>query len=245
VTGSPKPSARQYHSLAYLEDRQQVILFGGDAAGQPRSDLWALDLAAETWEEVTVAGGPSARFSHAAVGIQAVGDLPAGMILYGGTPDGSAGSGLSDLWLLRFNSADEADLALTHTVFPDPSLVNRPVTFTLTIVNHGPTTATNVSLIDTLPQSVTLSIFDITETSLCLDTDSEISCRLSDPLPANAQVVATLVVTPLTTGFKTNQGSVTADEADPDLSNNSRSASVFIFAEEFRSVYLPLVHKGS
>ena len=48
-----------------------------------------------------------------------------------------------------------ADLALTKAASPDPVLAGNKLTYTLTITNSGPSAATGVTLIDTLPAGVT------------------------------------------------------------------------------------------
>ena len=44
-----------------------------------------------------------------------------------------------------------ADLAVTKSDSPDPVLVGQQLTYTVGIQNNGPSTATSVSLSDTLP----------------------------------------------------------------------------------------------
>ena len=48
-----------------------------------------------------------------------------------------------------------ADLAITKSASPSPLLAGRPATYTLSVVNHGPSDASSVVVTDTLPGSVT------------------------------------------------------------------------------------------
>ena len=48
-------------------------------------------------------------------------------------------------------SAPEIDLSITKTDDPDPVSVDDPFSYTISIVNDGPSTATGVSIVDTLP----------------------------------------------------------------------------------------------
>ncbi|MBI5528052.1 MAG: hypothetical protein HY897_17100 [Deltaproteobacteria bacterium] len=60
-----KPSARNYHALAYDSARGRVVLFGGDD-GSRRQDTWEWDGSAGMWIDRTPAGTkPSARANHA------------------------------------------------------------------------------------------------------------------------------------------------------------------------------------
>ena len=62
------PSARRDHSLTYDPDARRIYLFGGRARGVASNDLWALDIGAGVWTEVTVAGArPGERFGHNAL----------------------------------------------------------------------------------------------------------------------------------------------------------------------------------
>ena len=49
-----------------------------------------------------------------------------------------------------------ADLELTKSSTPDPFAPGEPIVYTITVHNHGPSDATNVTMIDTLPAGVTV-----------------------------------------------------------------------------------------
>jgi uncharacterized repeat protein (TIGR01451 family) len=53
-----------------------------------------------------------------------------------------------------------ADLEITKTDSPDPTLIGDNITYTLTVINHGPDNATGVSVNDTLPQYVLFESLD-------------------------------------------------------------------------------------
>lgn len=106
------PSARGRHVIAVDEDRGWMILHGGryrddDGGGHGGSsdytlydDVWALDLATDTWTQLSAGGGPEARVSHAAA-------VRGGkLFIHGGN---SSTSGLSyiahgDLWSFDLES---------------------------------------------------------------------------------------------------------------------------------------------
>lgn len=60
------PPARFDHALAFVADKQELVLFGGRASGETFGDTWIYDLKANEWREVKTQG-PSARFGMSAV----------------------------------------------------------------------------------------------------------------------------------------------------------------------------------
>lgn len=119
ISSEIRPVGRQHHSLVSMPNQNQVILFGGeDASRTARSDIWLLDLAAESWQPVEAAAGPESRYNHAAVWVSAAGDRPAGMLVYGGRLDRSRAT--ADLWLLSFEGPSTGTAAPT----PIPELIS-------------------------------------------------------------------------------------------------------------------------
>ena len=70
-----------------------------------------------------------------------------------------------------------ADLSLTKTDSPDPVLAGQLLTYTLTVTNAGPSSATGVSVTDTLPAGVT---FDSATPSqgTCSQSSGTVTCAL-------------------------------------------------------------------
>jgi len=86
------PPARRDHSLVIDSEGRMVFLFGGRAGSQQLDDLWAYDVAANTWTQLAPAGAfPPARFGHNAV-FDAAG---ARMLVFGGQ---AGGSFFNDIW---------------------------------------------------------------------------------------------------------------------------------------------------
>ncbi len=52
-------------------------------------------------------------------------------------------------------NANSADMAIVKTGSPNPVTEGTPLTYTLTVTNNGPASATNVTVTDTLPSVVT------------------------------------------------------------------------------------------
>ncbi|MBN1221138.1 MAG: DNRLRE domain-containing protein [Anaerolineae bacterium] len=113
----------------------------------------------------------------------------------------------------------QTDLSITKTDNPDPVVAGQPLTYTLTIVNNGPSNATGVTVSDTLPPGVTFS-----SAPGCSEAAGTVTCNIGN-LAASSSVQRTIVVmvglaaaSPLT-----NQATVTGNEADPNNANNSAS----------------------
>ncbi|MBY0493028.1 MAG: choice-of-anchor L domain-containing protein [Cyanobacteria bacterium] len=113
-----------------------------------------------------------------------------------------------------------ADLSLGLSDSPDPVDTNAPLTYTITVANAGPSTATNVTVTDTLPSSVNF----VSASEGCQWSETGVvSCALGLLGPLNAAQV-TIVVSPRDPGTIENTASVAAIEADP-ISNNTAAES--------------------
>ncbi len=123
-----------------------------------------------------------------------------------------------------------ADVAITKTPATQTVNVGDTVSFTLRVVNNGPSTARNVTVTDTMPPSLT----DITPTPLspgmsCQATGRTISCNLPDMAhgdEATIRVSGTATVA----GSAFNTASAVTSSNDPDTSNNSAQAQFTVNA---------------
>ena len=105
-----------------------------------------------------------------------------------------------------------ADLQLTKTVDTAAPALGDQVTFTVTLFNDGPDTATGVTVFDTLPTSTTF----VSSTPSVGSYDAVGGVWTLPPLPASSVETLTLVATVDETGVTTNTAQVgTADQADP------------------------------
>ena len=121
----------------------------------------------------------------------------------------------------------DADLAITLVDNPDPVRVEDELTYTVTISNFGPLDATNIVATDMLPADVTF----ISASTNCLEDSGIVTCNLAT-LATGADLEFTIVVIPEPAAGKTtldrtisNSVSVTADEPDPDPTNNTASST--------------------
>jgi len=114
-----------------------------------------------------------------------------------------------------------ADVGITKTDAPDPIVVppGGDITYSITVTNHGPDTATDVSVADLLPGSVTfVSVDPPGSHSGGLITASLGTLTLGQSVSFN------VVVTPNGLGSISNTATVTASSPDPVSSNNSATA---------------------
>ena len=141
--------------------------------------------------------------------------------------------------------ASQADLRLQMTASPAVVTPGTKVTYTIDIDNAGPANAPVIRLVDVLPAGVT--ILSVSATGLrdgrpgspCTIVGNTVSCDLGGPDARGARQSprATIVVTaPLTAGVLTNTATVSSIATrqtgpavgDPDLSNNSATATVTV-----------------
>jgi uncharacterized repeat protein (TIGR01451 family) len=84
-----------------------------------------------------------------------------------------------------------ADVTITKTDSPDPVVAGTNLTYTITAINNGPSTAPNVVVTDNRPGGVTVVSANASQGS-CAGT-SLVTCSLGS-LPNGAQVTITLVM---------------------------------------------------
>jgi hypothetical protein len=132
-----------------------------------------------------------------------------------------------------------ADLTITKVDENDPAFVYTEMQYTLTVTNSGPSAATNLALEDQLPSE---SVYIGTSPGpwACSQDLGVVSCSL-DALPAGNQAVLQYSIElPGKMGQIMNQASVSGDEFDPDLSDNSASEETLLV---FRKIFLPLIER--
>ena len=117
-----------------------------------------------------------------------------------------------------------ANLALTKADSLDPVSVGSAFTYTMTATNNGPVDATNVTLVDTLPADVDWQSATPSQGS-CVHSGEPlggtVTCTLGTIANAANATVDIDVVAPNTTGVISNSATVSADETDPDTSDNT------------------------
>jgi uncharacterized repeat protein (TIGR01451 family) len=118
--------------------------------------------------------------------------------------------------------AASVDVGIVKTAPPSP-VAGAPFNYTLVVTNHGPITATGVTVGDPLPANFALVSATSTQGS-CSGTTT-ITCNIGTMLNG-ASVTITIRGTPSVAGPMSNTATVAENEPDSQLSNNSSTATV-------------------
>lgn len=120
---------------------------------------------------------------------------------------------------------ETADLTLTKVADRRHVRIGENITFTITLTNLGPATATDVSFGDPVPDPLNLVSFTCSQ-----GTIRGLSFCAVDSLPSGASVTAVLVATPITNPAKSERWfsntAFIAEAAPPDPNSSNNSASV-------------------
>lgn len=112
-----------------------------------------------------------------------------------------------------------ADVGITKTGTPNPAGLFSVLTYTVVATNHGPDTATSVTLVDTLSSNTEYLTSSATQ-GTCAVTSDALVCDLGS-LAADHAATATIQVRTMTSGTVANVATATANEWDLVPSNNS------------------------
>ena len=116
----------------------------------------------------------------------------------------------------------EGDLVLTKTDSADPVMPGGSLTYTLNATNDGPSDATLVTLVDTLPPGVTF-VSSSPGPPACTNAGGTVTCDVG-AFPAGAATVVTIDVTVnATAGILVNTATISGNETDPDPEDNVAS----------------------
>jgi uncharacterized repeat protein (TIGR01451 family) len=125
-------------------------------------------------------------------------------------------------------NANSADMAIVKTATPNPVTEGTPLTYSLAVTNNGPASATNVTVTDTLPSSVTY-LSSTSTLGTCSEAGGIVTCLLGTM--ANAGTATVLILTiPGQPGVISNTATVTADQTDAILANNTSTQNEVVVA---------------
>jgi uncharacterized repeat protein (TIGR01451 family) len=125
-----------------------------------------------------------------------------------------------------FVPVEDADLSVTKSDSPDPVLAGENVTYTITVTNGGPGTATGVTLTDQLDPT-TQYVSSSSSQGSCSHAGGTVTCNLGS-LAGGDTATVTIVVATTQAGTITDTASVSANEPDPDTSNNTDTESTTV-----------------
>ena len=129
----------------------------------------------------------------------------------------------------NFANDAEADLAIVKTASPTPAVVaGQQLTYTLAATNNGPSPATGVTVSDPLPTSLTFVSATTSQGTFSYNNGTLTASlgSLADGASANVNVVTTVAAS--ATGTVTNTATISGDQTDPYLANNTSSVTTTI-----------------
>ncbi|PYX51552.1 MAG: hypothetical protein DMG79_02805, partial [Acidobacteria bacterium] len=140
-------------------------------------------------------------------------------------------------------NANSADVAIVKVGTPNPVTEGTPLTYTLTVTNNGPASATNVTVTDTLPSVVTYLSVTTTQGS-CSEAGGIVTCLLGTMANAGTATISVLTI-PGTPGMVSNTATVTADQTDPVLTSNTSTQTETITAPTRITLQWFSAHSGT
>src|SRR4030095_8008974 len=121
-------------------------------------------------------------------------------------------------------AATSADLAIAIAHAPSTPVVGAPITYTLTVTNNGPSTATGIGLLAALDPSTT---FVSVNNAACGESAGAVSCTFPT-LASGAQIAVNIVTTPTASQLLLLAASVSSAVTDPTPANNQAQDTVFV-----------------
>jgi uncharacterized repeat protein (TIGR01451 family) len=117
--------------------------------------------------------------------------------------------------------AASADVEVTMTQSTATVVAGSPITYTVTVTNHGGDPADNVSLVDTLPSGVTF-LAASPQQGQCSQASGSVTCALNT-IANGASTSVSIQVSPPTATTLTNAAEAHATQTDPTPTNNRKS----------------------
>jgi len=119
-------------------------------------------------------------------------------------------------------ATDEADLEVSKGDMPDPVAGGGQVTYEIVVDNLGPSTASGVTLTDTIPAGAAfVSAEEVDNPGACAEASGVVTCDLGDLTSSDVRTIDVVVTAPSGSGSMSNDVSVGSTTPDPDEDNNN------------------------
>lgn len=130
----------------------------------------------------------------------------------------------------------EADLSVSKSDNPDPVVTGAPLTYTILVMNHGPSPATGVRLTDKLPKRLD-GVSVSTTQGACRAKGRTVVCDLGTIGIGTGATVPQVTITAIPTrpGRITNSASVRSRARDPRASNDLADESTRVLPQRVAS----------
>lgn len=116
-----------------------------------------------------------------------------------------------------------ADLAISMTAAPDTVTVGDNLTYSLSVTNLGPAMASSVTVMDSLPTSLTFVSATASQGTWATNGDGQFNCALTN-ISVHGSATISLVVRPNSADTISNTVTVSSSVSDPNIGNNTASA---------------------
>ena len=125
----------------------------------------------------------------------------------------------------------EADLAITKTDSPDPVIAGNDLTYTVTVTNNGPDTATSVTVTDNLPAETTFVSCSSTGGGVCAGSGSNQTVTFASLASGQSETITFVANVSCSVADGTainNTATVSSFTSDPDTTNDSATATTTV-----------------
>jgi uncharacterized repeat protein (TIGR01451 family) len=122
----------------------------------------------------------------------------------------------------------EADLSITKTDFPDSVTVGNNLTYTVTVTNNGPATATSVIVTDNLPAETTYVSCSSTGGGVCTGSGNNRTVTFASLTSGESETITFVATVNCSVADGTvisNTATVSSSTPDPNSNNNSATAT--------------------
>ena len=130
--------------------------------------------------------------------------------------------------------ATHADLGIAASAAPEPVGAGTTLTYTLTVTNAGPSQASSISVVDTLPAGV--SFVSTTAAGWSCSGTGPVTCTLPSLGLASASPISIAVTAPAEAGPLSSSATVSSATADPSAANDTAVTPSNVFARSDLSI---------